>query len=142
MIALRAAAVAAGAAAVAATGAVLVARRRFTLTTVDGPSMEPTLRSGDRLLVRKTTRVRRGQIVLFKNPKDEGVLLLKRTVAVQGDRLPTEWSFPDIEQISGRTVPPSSYVVLGDNRPTSFDSRHFGFISRESLVGVMLRRVS
>ncbi|MGK5554646.1 S26 family signal peptidase [Actinomadura kijaniata] len=131
--------------AVAAAGLLaLAARRGLLLTTVDGASMEPALRSGDRILVRRTRRVRRGQIALL-HPADRPpatTLLLKRAVAVQGDRLPPVWADPDVARIGGTEVPRGSVVVLGDNRPTSWDSRHFGHVPREHVVGVMLCRLS
>ncbi len=37
-------------------------------------------------------------------------------------------------------VSPGHVVVLGDNRPTSWDSRHYGFVPRDRLVGVAIRR--
>ncbi|MDL4777145.1 MULTISPECIES: S26 family signal peptidase [Thermomonosporaceae] len=66
----RPVAVAAGAAGVA-TAAVLPAlwfRWRYLVATVDGRSMEPTLRAGDRLLVRRGVRPRTGQIVVVRVP--------------------------------------------------------------------------
>jgi signal peptidase I len=137
---------------VAAGLALLSIRRRFLVTVVDGASMEPALRSGDRVLVHRTQRIRVGQIVVLEFPDlpsgrapvtERGrQLLLKRAVAVQGDRLPTEWEDPDLDEIAGRVVPPGSVVVLGDNRATSWDSRHYGFVRRERLVGVMIRHLA
>jgi signal peptidase I len=131
---------------------VLTLRRRLLVTVVDGASMEPALRSGDRVLVRRTKRIRVGQIVVLEFPdlpsgraavteRGHRQLLLKRAVAVQGDRLPTEWEHPDLDEIAGAVVPPGSVVVLGDNRATSWDSRHYGFVRRERLVGVMIRHL-
>ena len=130
----------------------LVLRRAFLVTTVDGSSMEPALRSGDRLLVRRTKHPRVGQVVVFHYPdflkakappdKRSGLYLIKRAVAVPGDQLSTDWGSPDLHNISGQTVPPGSYVVLGDNREASFDSRIEGYVSRERLVGVMIRHMA
>ncbi|GAA3709212.1 S26 family signal peptidase [Nonomuraea antimicrobica] len=130
---------------------VLSVRRGFLVTVVDGTSMEPALRSGDRVLVRRTKRIRVGQIVVVEFPDLPSgsapattrgrQLLVKRVVAVQGDRLPTEWEYPDVDGIAGTVVPPGSVVVLGDNRATSWDSRHYGFVRPERLVGVMLRHL-
>ncbi|MGI5321235.1 S26 family signal peptidase [Actinomadura nitritigenes] len=130
----------------------LAVRRVLIVTTVDGPSMEPGLRSGVRVLVRRTKRARRGQVVLFWAPDGPdgpdgngppagrgGTLLLKRVVAVQGDTLPAGWVEPDVEGIAGTTVPRGCLVVLGDNRPTSWDSRHYGYVSGDRLVGVVIR---
>ncbi|GAA0239158.1 S26 family signal peptidase [Actinomadura nitritigenes] len=127
----------------------LAVRRVLVVTTVDGASMEPGLRSGGRVLVRRTRRARRGQVVLFwatDGPDGDGpatgrsgTLLLKRVVAVQGDTLPAGWAEPDVEGIAGTTVPRGSLVVLGDNRPTSWDSRHYGYVSGDRLVGVVIR---
>jgi signal peptidase I len=130
---------------------VLSMRRRLLVTVVDGESMEPALRSGDRVLVHRTRRIHVGQIVVLEFPDlpsgkapvtERGrQLLLKRAVAVQGDRLPAEWEYPDRYEIAGTVVPPGSVVVLGDNRATSWDSRHYGFVRRERLVGVMIRHL-
>jgi signal peptidase I len=130
----------------------LVLRRALLVTTVDGSSMEPTFRSGDRLLVRRTRRPRVGQVVVFrypdflkaKAPPDQRscLYLIKRVVAVPGDRLPPGWGWPDLRNISGQRVPRGSYVVLGDNREASFDSRTEGYVTRERLVGVMIRHMA
>ncbi|MGH3164371.1 MAG: S26 family signal peptidase [Trebonia sp.] len=132
-----------------ALGFLLSVRKRYLITTVDGPSMEPALRSGDRLLVRKTNRLRKGQIAVFAFPDRPGddpdaprQLLIKRVVAVPGDRVPTAWGGPGLRNVSGMAVPPHSFVVLGDNRATSWDSRHYGFVRMDRLAGVAIRRLS
>ena len=125
----------------------VVARRMLIVTTVDGPSMAPALRSGDRVLVRRTRRPRRGQVALLRYPKlPSGAptgeqMLLKRVVAVAGDCIPPSWADPDVHGLAGATVPAGCTVVLGDNRPTSWDSRHYGFVPRERIIGVMVRHV-
>ncbi|MGJ6963782.1 S26 family signal peptidase [Streptosporangium sp. G11] len=129
----------------------LWARRGFLATTVDGTSMEPALRSGDRLLVRRTKRVRAGQLVVFVCPDPPHAaeplpergrpLLIKRAVAVPGDRVPVGWEDPDVHEIAGTVVPRGSLVVLGDNRATSWDSRYYGFVRRDRFVGVVVRRL-
>ncbi|MFF1609749.1 S26 family signal peptidase [Amycolatopsis sp. NPDC058278] len=129
-------------------GSVFAARRRLIMTTVDGPSMAPALLSGDRVLVRRTRRPRRGQVALMRFPQlPSGAptgdqLLLKRVVAVAGDRLPPGWAEPDVHGLGGEVVPGGCAVVLGDNRPSSWDSRHYGFVPREQIVGVVVRHVS
>jgi len=125
----------------------LAARKLLIVTTVDGPSMEPALRSGDRVLVRRTSRPRRGQVVLMRLPIRPGCppdprLLLKRVVAVAGDHVPPGWATPDTQGIGGTPVPAGYSVVLGDNRPVSTDSRYFGLVPRDRVVGVMVRFVS
>ncbi|MEA5363858.1 S26 family signal peptidase [Amycolatopsis sp., V23-08] len=131
-----------------AAGSAVAARRGLILTTVDGESMAPELASGDRVLVRRTRRPRRGQVALLRYPRlPSGAptgeqLLLKRVVAVAGDRVPADWGDPDVHGLAGAVVPPGCAVVLGDNRPTSWDSRHYGFVPRERLVGVVLRHAS
>jgi signal peptidase I len=130
-----------------AAGSVFAARRRLIMTTVDGPSMAPALLSGDRVLVRRTRRLRRGQVALLRFPQlPSGApagdqLLLKRVVAVAGDRIPPGWADPDVHGLGGEVVPGGCAVVLGDNRPTSWDSRHYGFVPRERIVGVVVRHV-
>lgn len=126
---------------------VLLVRRFLLATTVDGGSMAPALHSGDRVLVRRTRKVRRGQVALLGYPPvpsgtdTTGQFLLKRVVAVSGDRLDERWAAPDVAGIGGQVVPPGCAVVLGDNRPSSWDSRHYGFVPAERLVGVVLRKL-
>jgi signal peptidase I len=69
-------------------------------------------------------------------------MLLKRVVAVPGDRIPPSWADPDVHSLAGAVVPPGSAVVLGDNRPAGWDSRHYGFVPRDRMVGVVVRLVS
>lgn len=131
-----------------AASGVFLARRRLIMTTVDGPSMAPAVLSGDRVLVRRTRRPRRGQVVLLRFPPlpsgatADDQLLLKRVVAVAGDRVPPGWADPDVHGLGGELVPGGCTVVLGDNRPASWDSRHYGFVPRERIVGVVVRHVS
>ena len=131
-----------------AAAGVFVVRRRLILTTVDGSSMAPALLSGDRVLVRRTRRPRRGQVALLRFPQlPSGApvgnqLLLKRVVAVAGERIPPGWADPDAHGLGGEVVPGGCAVVLGDNRPASWDSRHYGFVPRERIVGVVVRHVS
>ncbi|MEV5707123.1 S26 family signal peptidase [Actinoallomurus sp. NPDC052274] len=141
-------------------------RRRYLVATVDGPSMEPTLYSGDRLLVRRTRRVRVGEIVVVRIqpptldapppdlvPEDElpeapvermhpdGFLFVKRVIAVAGDPVPVD-RVPCLRDAPHPTVPPGALVVLGDNAATSWDSRDYGFVHAEQFVGVAVRRLS
>jgi signal peptidase I len=141
-------------------------RRRYLVATVDGPSMEPTLRSGDMLLVRRTKLVQAGQIVVVRiedPPPIDGLppglepggedelpekpdhpgwrLLVKRAVAVPGDPVPRQ-GFPAFRDAPETVVPRHALVVLGDNPDASWDSRDFGFVRGDEFVGVMVRRLT
>jgi nickel-type superoxide dismutase maturation protease len=107
-------------AAVAAVVLVAVGPRRVT---VEGPSMEPTLLTGDRLIVVARGpggrgRVRTGDLVALRHPAENRRLLVKRVVAVTGDEV----------------------TVQGDNRHHSTDSRDFGPVDRRALVGRVVYR--
>jgi signal peptidase I len=126
----RIAAAVAVAVASAALGAV---RWRYAVVTVHGPSMEPDLADGDRLLTRRcrTGRLRRGQLIIFREPglkwrrpawltgAGQDVWVIKRVAAVAGDPV------PDSVLAVARglcIVPRRTIVVLGDG-PVSRDSR-------------------
>lgn len=120
----------------------LLLRSRLLVVTVHGVSMEPTYRSGDRLLVRRARldRVRAGQVVVVQvdstSPDDPtGGRMVKRAVAVPGDPVPPQIPVP------GPRVPVDSLLVLGDNLARSNDSRRLGYLPADALIGVVLRPI-
>jgi nickel-type superoxide dismutase maturation protease len=90
---------------------------------VEGPSMEPAFRSGDRVLVNRLAYRRRdpraGEVVVLRDPERDGHVLLKR-VAKAPDQ--PEPGF-------------SRIYVLGDNAAESRDSRSFGAVDRARIIG-------
>ena len=92
------------------------------IAVVDGFSMAPTLRDGDRVLVRRTRKVRRQDIALIAMPAG---WILKRVAGLPGDA----------------GVPPGTYYVLGDNTDASMDSRDFGCVPAAWVYGVVVRRL-
>ncbi|KAA9373899.1 S26 family signal peptidase [Microbispora cellulosiformans] len=132
-------------------------RRVFVVVTVRGRSMQPTLRDGDRVLVRRrgVTAVRPDDLVVFTDvidappvpvpawaAEDDGprtVLVVKRAIAVPGDPVPGT----RVPVLAGRTasVPTGRLVVLGDNPAVSRDSRLYGYVAGERLLGVVIRRM-
>jgi signal peptidase I len=140
--------------AVAVLGAGLV-RRRVAVVEVAGPSMEPVLSSGDRVLVRRArlSELRPGLVVVVEMPRlDAGggglppgrpaghrEWLIKRVAAVPGDPLPPGVPSPGPDPGHRGLVPPGMFVVLGDNAKWSHDSRVIGCIPAERLLGVMIR---
>ena len=137
------------ASAVVAAGllALIRARRRLLSVTVVGESMAPTYRDGQRLVVRRARRARVGQVVVLRNrgadarPSRAGdsgpELLVKRLAALPGDLVPAQ-VLDTVGESAGARVPPGRIVVLGDS-PRSLDSRSWGYLKQERLVGVVVR---
>jgi signal peptidase I len=136
-----------------ATAGLLWARRHLLLVAVVGRSMEPTLRSGDRVLARRVplARVRPGDVVVVMAPATMTAgrptrpdaagtpgLLIKRAYAVPGDPVPVD-RVPLLRQGGERNVPAGRLVVLGDNPSQSYDSRECGYIPEPDLLGVVVR---
>jgi signal peptidase I len=138
----------------------LVVESSFVLSD----SMEPTLKPGDWLLVDKLCYIggdpERGDIVVFNAPLEPGHEYVKRVAAVPGDRVQIEdcrlilngvlleepYLSPDsYDRAPGVTeknpfaestvIPEGRYLVLGDNRPSSKDSRSWGLLAREEIIG-------
>jgi len=130
--------------ALAVCGATAV--RRLLVVTVRGTSMTPTHHHGDRLLVRRTRTVRRGQVVVVLRPRSSAVwredrhspLIVKRVAAVPGEPVPPGSVPPLAEGHEGR-VPPGRVVLLGDNTAASVDSRQLGFFPLGDILGVVTR---
>jgi|TARA_B100001105_G_scaffold38431_1_gene27449 signal peptidase I len=155
--------------------AMLVRAFVFQAFYIPSPSMEPTLWSGDRILVNKVSYdlhdVNRGDIVVFRAPPGSGIGdddLIKRVIALPGERVTAEEGrllidgglliepyLPYQEGTAGFgmvpwcadggdgacTVPDGHVFVMGDNRPNSRDSRYFGPVPIESIVGRAFVRV-
>jgi signal peptidase I len=130
-------------------------RRQFTVVTVAGDSMMPTLAPGDRVLVRRTraSQIRRGQVVVLQRPDAHGcraglrhpasrggAWMIKRVAALPGDIRPAD-CLPTTAGSVARRVPPGQLVVLGDNASWSQDSRQFGYLPAQRVLGVVVRQL-
>jgi signal peptidase I len=123
-------------------------------TRVYGQSMEPNLHTNERLVVEKLSYrfhgPRRGDIVVLHDPTGGPELLIKRVVGLPGERVsmsdgrvfvdgaPLEEPYlsqPTLGQGRSWFVPPLSVFVMGDNRGASRDSRVFGPVPMEQIIG-------
>lgn len=137
---------------------------------VQGASMEPNFYSGERILVEKITKYFKdfetGEIVVLHPPNDNNVDFIKRVIAVPGDiikiyncgvfinrdgkkyKLEEPYldkgtcTAPGARFNEGRSykLEENEYLVLGDNRSRSADSRSFGFITKDRVVGRVVFR--
>ena len=148
--------------AVVLVGAVLVAllmrASLFQAFYIPSVSMETTLAINDRVLVNKISYrlhdINRGDVVVFARPEDQkGDIrdLIKRVIALPGERVEgrdnklyindQELLEPYLDPGVVTTdfpmtlVPEGQIFVMGDNRSESFDSRKFGTISSDTVVG-------
>ena len=123
---------------------------------VEGTSMMPGLEDQERIFVNKFVYrwepIQRGDIVVFRYPRDTSKSYIKRVIGTAGDRIriengqvfvngealdeeyvPSEYadarSYPEV------TVPANSYFVLGDHRTMSNDSRDFGPVNERYIYG-------
>jgi len=129
---------------------------------VSGDSMFPTYKNGEYILTNlislKFESPKRGDVIVFQAPEDEDKDYIKRVIGVPGDTvmiannkvyingsiLDEDSYISDTVQTppgrfleDGETVqiPENSFVVMGDNRPHSSDSREWGFLPEEDIIG-------
>lgn len=143
-------------------GVILIRAFIITPVVVSGSSMEPTLEDGELLLIRKIgyngTSIKRFDIVVLKEGNDE---IIKRVIGLPGEHISyknnklyvndklVEENYTyrkdedfNLEEIcSCSSIPEGKYLVLGDNRPISSDSRSFGFVDEEDIVGKGIVRI-
>jgi len=134
--------------------AILVRALLVEVFIVQGPSMEPTLVDGNRLLVSKIAykigEPERGDVVVLRYPLDPSKDYIKRIVGVGGDTVEIRLGrlyvngqlqqesyiqYPGLYNMAAITVPDGSVFVMGDHRTNSEDSRYFGCVNKELLKG-------
>jgi signal peptidase I len=123
---------------------------------VDGFSMMPTLHNNQYILVDKATYYtrspERGDVIVFEWPKDTSQDFVKRVIGVPGDTVQTDadgtitvdgvkLNEPYVNDLINPDGPhtwklgPNQYFVLGDNRGDSSDSREWGIVPRNDIIG-------
>lgn len=121
---------------------------------IDGTSMTNTLQNGQFVLVNKISYLfrspERGDVIVCHEPDSPDRDIIKRVIGLPGDTIVlnsidvwvngVELNEPFIRgkynpQAETVKVPPNDYFVMGDNRPDSKDSRYFGFVPRNYIVG-------
>lgn len=132
---------------------------------VSGASMAPNFSDGNYLLIDEITyRFRepeRGEVIVFRYPSDKSLFFIKRIIGLPGERvraqsgqifvsnngtemklkedyLPAGFKSSDNFDI---TLSADQYFVLGDNRYHSFDSRNWGAVDRENIIGLAKIRI-
>src|ERR1700676_3152271 len=123
---------------------------------VEGVSMMPGLEDQERIFVNKFVYrwepIQRGDIIVFRYPRDTSKSYIKRVIGVAGERVriqngqvyvngealdedyvPSDYA--DARSYSEVVVPRNSYFVLGDHRTMSSDSREFGPVNDRYIYG-------
>jgi len=128
---------------------------------VKGDSMLPNYFDKEELIAEKLSvkyeKINRGDIVIVKHPEDERILVIKRVIGLPGEDFKIEggkvfidgqvFEEPYLNETSAteggtklsegvtNKIPEDSYVLLGDNRKDSADSRLWGPVKKELLLG-------
>jgi signal peptidase I len=123
---------------------------------VEGTSMMPTLQDQERVFINKFVYklepIERGDVIVFRYPRDPSKSYIKRVIAVAGDRVRIDAGvvyvndqrltenyvprmYEDVRSYPETVVPPHSYFVLGDHRNLSNDSRDFGPVDGDFIYG-------
>lgn len=133
---------------------------------VSGNSMVPTFHNADYILTDKVSyqlsEPKYGDIVVFKNPRDESQDFIKRIIGIPGDTVKLEENtfYVNDQALEEKYLPPGTitrggnfltegktvnlgdnqYIVVGDNREHSSDSREWGTITKQEIIGKVFFR--
>lgn len=126
---------------------------------VEGQSMYPTFDNGDYLIIDELSYrladPARGDVIVFRYPGDPSVFYIKRVIGLPGETVRVERGAVTVTATDGSkvtleepyvvsedatytlnaTLGPEQYFVMGDNRPKSSDSRVWGPLPKEDIVG-------
>ena len=138
---------------------------------VSGASMAPTFQNGNYLLVDEISYQfrdpHRGEVIVFRYPNDESTFFIKRIIGIPGDTVSFESgkvkivnaehpdgiildesylpqgvvTNPRPGNATSFTVQPGEYVVMGDNRSYSYDSRDWGILKTKEIIGMVRLRL-
>ncbi|MFN2443816.1 MAG: signal peptidase I [Thermoanaerobaculia bacterium] len=134
--------------------ALIVRATLFQAFSIPSASMSPTLQPGDHILVTPTALAgwtpARGEVVVFRNPAAGPGYFVKRVVAIPGDHIEIRDGVVRLnsgrleeEYVRGQSsegtvaeiVSPGHVFVMGDHRSDSIDSRSWGLLSADRVVG-------
>lgn len=133
---------------------------------VSGHSMDPTFHNNDYIITNKIGyrfhAPKRGDVVVLNNPREVSEAFIKRIIAVPEERVKVQsgrvyingqllnepYLAPNLTTPPGAfltegtevVVPQNNYIVFGDNRTASSDSREWGFVPREDIIGQVFLR--
>jgi signal peptidase I len=121
---------------------------------VAGDAMNPTLKNNDYLIVNEITprfnQYHRGDMVVFRYPKNPAFSFVKRVIGLPGERVEIRndggvyingvkivepYIAGDTPTLTDKTMGDDEYFVMGDNRHNSSDSRIWGPVSRDLMIG-------
>jgi len=123
---------------------------------VEGTSMMPGLEDQERIFVNKFVYrwepIQRGDIIVFRYPRDTSKSYIKRVIGIAGDHIRIESGqvfvnggpldedyvpndYADSRSYGEIAVPANSFFVLGDHRSMSNDSRDFGSVNERFIYG-------
>ncbi|MCS6789024.1 MAG: signal peptidase I [Patescibacteria group bacterium] len=135
-----------------------------------GSSMSPNFSSGDYILIDELSlrfkSIERGEVVVFKYPKNHSTYFIKRIIGLPSEKIqikdnqififnkenpngfvlnePYLSNFVKTENRGGQniiTLGDDEYFVLGDNRQYSYDSRDWGVVKKNEIVGIARLRL-
>lgn len=132
---------------------------------VSGQSMVPTFENAQYLIIDELTyrleSPQRGDVVVFRYPKDPSQFFIKRIIGLPGEVVHISDRGISVTTADGElkkldesyvvrtgnggtrdyTVPQNDYFVMGDNRPESSDSRSWGPLPRKNIIGRVFLRL-
>jgi signal peptidase I len=141
---------------ISAFASILIITFLYQPVRVEGTSMLPRLEDRDRLFINKFVyhfaSIERGDVVVFRYPRDPEKSYIKRVIAGPGDRLRIDhgrvwlngkllrepyvpFQYRDNRSMAEIEIPADSYFMMGDHRSISSDSRDFGTVDRDLVYG-------
>lgn len=136
---------------------------------VKGYGMSSTLKSNDLVIYRKTSKIKRFDLIVFNRGgkkqvrrviglPDEDIKYIDDTLYVDGKPVDEKFIVDEINEVQKNggqytedfsinsmikitTIPKGRYLLLGDNRPYSTDSRDYGLVDEKDILGVVKLRI-